>query len=194
MDWCGYLQSSNHLDYSFRDSEASRWKADAAKRARENARNGSDGRHRKARPKSEVAADEGGHVLMQAASGKGCFCETCRIRAKDRKKLAVTRCSKAGTKAWLGDVEGVTAGKATEWQDWGSGRKDEKRHKLVRSGAIVWCTACGCFAETRANGRNGECRPPHQKTYKGQSGKRNQLNRLQANLHPVTLAPPPSSN
>ena len=192
--WIGVAtyEASNHSDFPFRDSEAARWRANAAKRARENAKNGIDGRRRKTGPPVEVAADEGGHMLEQVASGKGWFCTTCRARAKVRNKLATTRCGKAGTKAWLGlGGTGVQVRGDGGWNSWGSGQAGGRQHKRARSGTIVWCTACGCFAETRANGLSGECIPPP--TSQGSSGRRSQLNRLLSNRHPVTLeALPPA--
>lgn len=63
---------------------------------------------------------------------------------------------------------------------------------MARSGTIVWCATCGCFAKTRANGLSGWCNGPPQKS-QGSSGRRSQLNRLNANLHPVTCtAIPPA--
>ena len=164
--WIGVAtyEASNHSDFPFRDSEAARWRANAAKRARENAKNGIDGRRRKTGPPVEVAADEGGHMLEQVASGKGWFCTTCRARAKVRNKLATTKCSKAGSKEWLGlGGTGVQVRGDGGWNSWGSGQAGGRQHKRARSGTIVWCTACGCFAETRANGLSGECIPPRRR-------------------------------
>ena len=193
--WIGIAtyESNNYPDFPYRDSEAARWKANAAKRARENAKAGIDGRKREAKKsKADVAADEGGHDLRQVASGKGWFCMTCRARTKERRILSTTKCDKAGTKIWLGngsrnapvEINGFLPG-------WGSGQTESKGHNVARSGPIVWCTTCGCFAETRANGLNGECGGPPP-TSQGSSGRRSQLHRLHANLHPVTLATLPA--
>jgi hypothetical protein len=184
--WIGVAThaANNHLSFPYRDSEAAQWRANAARRARNNAKAGIDGRRRKRPKQSEVAADEGGHVLAMVASGKGWFCTVCRMRTRTRKRLAITKCSKAGTKTWLkAEPDKVVSG--TGIQEWGSGRGGERQHRLARSGTIVWCSTCGCFAETRANGLIGSCSGPPPRS-QGSSGRRSQLNRLNANLHPVT--------
>ena len=72
--WIGRAthEANSHSEFPFRDSEASRWHADAVKRARENAKKGIDGRKRRTpRTKKTISLEQGGHNLQPVAFGKG---------------------------------------------------------------------------------------------------------------------------
>ena len=81
--WIGIVThaANNMPEYSYRDSEASRWRAMAAQRAKEERRKGVDGRRRR-RPreaKKEILESEGGHAIVPAESGGGWMCSMCRL-------------------------------------------------------------------------------------------------------------------
>ena len=67
-----------------------------------------------------------------------------------------------------------------------------RSHAVMKSGDILWCGKCGCFAETRANGLAGDCPglPPAQL---GSGGRKAQLTRLRNGLRPVTMGRLPTA-
>ena len=97
--WVGIsTHAANNFErFPFKDSEAARWRADAAKRARNNAKIGIDGRRKRSNKlKDEIVVEQGGHHLIPLASGKGWFCSQCKARTKVRKKLATSKCEGGG--------------------------------------------------------------------------------------------------
>ena len=81
--WIGIAShAANELaEYPFKDSEASRWRADAAKRAKANAKCGADGRRKKGKGgRVIIEPGNGGHEVVKAATGRGWLCVTCRRR------------------------------------------------------------------------------------------------------------------
>ena len=198
--WIGRAthEANSHCEFPFRDSEASRWHADAAKRARDNAKAGIDGRKRRTpRMKKTISPEQGEHVLQPVASGKGWFCTVCKARARQKANLSASKCSKVTTKAWAGTSSSKgpmkPTGLTTVSPNWGTGLGGGKKHEIAKSGTITWCTSCGCFAETRANGLGGICKgPPARVSWsKGTGGRQSQLDRLRAGQHPVTRMPLP---
>ena len=180
-------EANNFECYPYKDYEAARWSADAAKRAKQAAKEGTNGRRRRRdKTKVEIPVELGGHNVQQVASGKGWFCTNCKARTRTRIKLATQRCDRTSAKKWgLGEV------KANELKStWGSA--NGKGHSTLKSGSITWCGVCGCFAETRANGLVGKCAggPPKQM---GSGRRRAQRNRLRAGRHPVTGARLPAA-
>ena len=174
--------ANNFESFPFKDSEAARWRADAAKRARSNAKTGTDGRRKRGNKlKDEIAVEQGGHHLIPLASGKGWFCLQCKARTKVREKLATSKCEGVSTKQWAVTETKMMQNEST----WGTA--EGRRHIGLKSGSITWCGSCGCFAETRANGLSGECNGPPPKE-QGSGGRRAQLNKLRSGLHPVTGA------
>ena len=168
--WIGIAThaANNMPNYPFRDSEASRWRAMAAQRARANKKKGIDGRRRRTQiqPRRVIAKGKGGHDVVQAESGGGWLCTVCKDRSTSYLKLATVRCS-------------------------GECRKEVKAsqhgHTVLRSGTVLWCRVCGSFAESRADRLLKQCvgPPPVQL---GSGGLRAQLTKLRAQLHPVTGA------
>ena len=63
-------------------------------------------------------------------------------------------------------------------------------HDIVKSGSIIWCRRCGCYADARVlSGILGACKgPPPRDQYGGRGG---QLKRLRAGIHPRTFQPLP---
>ena len=124
--WIGRAthEANSHSEFPFRDSEASRWQADAAKRARENAKKGIDGRKRRTpKTKKTINFEQGEHDLQPVASGKGWFCTVCKASTKHKGKLATSKCSKVSAKTW----GGATSSKepkgleTTVDKNWGTG-------------------------------------------------------------------------
>ena len=80
--WIGIVtyEANSSKAYPFRDSEAARWKADAAQRRRREAEQGKDGRRRRSARslKKEIGPGNGGHRLVKAATGHGWICEICK--------------------------------------------------------------------------------------------------------------------
>ena len=83
--WVGVAtyEASNHTAFPFRDSEAARWRANAARRAKDNARAGVDGRRRRAKRAVVVAAAAApeASLLPLTPSPGGSFavrCSCCR--------------------------------------------------------------------------------------------------------------------
>ena len=180
--WIGIAthQANNFEDYPSTDSKAARWRAEAAKRAKSDARMGIDGRRRRRKKEEmpELLPHEGGHDLWKVSSGKGWFCMTCKTRTACRKKLAVLRCISSAAERWT-EAQG----------DSSHGR----RHAMRRSGPIDWCGVCGCFAETRASGLKGFCKGlPSQQLGIGHSSL-DRLNNLRAGLHPVIFTQLPEA-
>ena len=143
--WIGIAShAANNVEkYPFSDSEASRWRAEAAQRTRENAKKGVDGRRRR-RVLSErqmVDPSNGGHAVVKATSGYGWVCTVCRMRSVKKWRLTTRKCEGGKKKAWA-------AGDCEEAHGVGG---DGRKHVLRKSGAVFWCSTCGVFAESRAN-------------------------------------------
>ena len=72
--WIGIAtaEANDFARFPFKDSEASRWRADAAQRARSNAKHGKDGRRRRVPlgRKLTIAMSNGGHDVVKASTGK----------------------------------------------------------------------------------------------------------------------------
>ena len=130
--WIGIAthEVNNFEHYPYKDSEAARWRAEAATRAKREPGQGIDGRRSRHKKKEarELQPHEGGHDLRQVASGKGWFCMTCKARIASRKKLAVLRWGRNATKEWMEPTRNTSQG---------------RRHTLQKSGPIIWCGACG---------------------------------------------------
>ena len=143
--WIGTAtaEANDVPSFPFKDSEALRWKADAAQRAKANAENGKDGRRRRVPlgKKLTIAMSNGGHNVVKATTGTGWMCTMCRKRSAVRWKLATKRCEGSSCKGWTsaGNAKGGPEGKAS------------KGHTLFKSGTLLWFGTCGAFAETRAN-------------------------------------------
>ena len=166
--WIGVatFEANNSDTFPFTDSESSRWKADAARRRREEAKKGIDGRksRRKKERRPTLKPEEGGHTVVRATGCKGWICSVCRVTSSVKAKLETQSCNKAG-KTW--------------------GAADGRQHSVRKSGLITWCGTCGAWAETRARRLTAACLGPPSLSTGG--GRRAQLNKLRAGLHPVSL-------
>ena len=176
--WIGVAthEANNRPDFPFSDSEAARWRAEAAQRAKANAKSGTDGRKKRAVQGKRLVVDpsNGGHTVSRAATGQGWICTVCRIRSVKKWRLTSTKCSGSTKKTWTRGPCGLH-----EVKDGG------KEHVLLKSGTVLWCCTCGAFAESRADRLRSSCRGPPPQSL-GTGGVRSQLNRLRASLHPVT--------
>ena len=155
-----------------------RWRADAAKRKKREAKQGLDGRRRRAGGPilKVIAAEDGGHQIVRSSTGQGWMCLVCKKRTMVKKRLEVTKCGAAKKKAW------AAKGPFLETEP----SIPVLGHMLRQSGQVTWCGVCGAFAETRANHFLGQCPGPPPAQY-GSGGRRAQLLRLRASLHPVSM-------
>ena len=172
--WIGIVtyEANSSKTYPFRDSEAARWKADAAQRRRREAEQGKDGRRRRSARslKKEISPGDGGHRLVKAATGHGWICEICKKRSLVKKRLATKKCC---------GVKGCESVQKVEE------RSPERRMHVIRlSGTVSWCGICGAFAESRSQRLQGSCKGPPPVHVGG--GLRAQLLCLRASVHPVT--------
>ena len=173
--WIGIAtQAANETAaFPFSDSESSKWKAEAAQRAKANAKEGKDGRRRKApaEQRLSIKPSNGGHQVVKTATGCGWMCVICRKRTVKKWRLTTNKCKGKEEKKWS--------------KDEGEKEDGKKKHLLFKSGTVVWCGACGAFSETRADRLRVACRgsPPQQF---GTGGVKSQLVRLRAGIHPVT--------
>ena len=105
--WVGVAtyEANSSKTFPFTDSESARWKADAARRRRDEAKKGVDGRRsrRKKTRKTTIPPEEGGHTVVRAAGCRGWICSVCRVTSAVKAKLEACHCSKS-KKAW-GDAE-----------------------------------------------------------------------------------------
>ena len=173
--WIGQATyaANNSDSFPFRDNEASRWKAAAAQRRRQNKKAGIDGRRRKRGPlaKQTIPVSKGGHRIVAALSGGGWLCTHCKCRSAVRRKLSTTRCG--GQRATVLPRTSQLPG-------------PDRQHRLIDSGTVQWCGTCGCFAESRRTKRmQAKCPGPPPKDG-NQGGVRQQLMELRSGKHPVT--------
>ena len=133
-------ETNSSKTFPFTDSESARWKADAARRRREDAKKGIDGRRSKEKKKkvkkATIPPGEGGHTVVRAAGCRGWICTVCRVTSAVKAKLKTRYCSRT-KKAWE-TIEG-------------------RQHSLRKSGLITWCGTCGAWAETRAQRLTCSC-------------------------------------
>ena len=173
--WIGIVtyEANSSKTYPFRDSEAARWKADAAQRRRRDAQLGKDGRRRRAakRMKREIDPSNGGHKVVKAAAGQGWICEVCKKRSLVKQRLSTKKCggSKGGVNVQVGrEANGERS----------------RGHAIRVSGTIKRCGVCRAFAESRSQRLQGSCKGPPPVSAGG--GLRAQLRCLRASIHPVT--------
>ena len=158
----------------------------------------------------------GGHRLAHVMVGKTLRwkCSECLCWSASWAKLAPLKCSGKAVAKWTNKRQAVamTGGANNQMQaaamtDWcgnqmqavamtGAGGGGECRHKLVKSGEVVWCKVCASYADTKAHirGIGGSCRgPPVRKGPHDYGGMWGQLQKLRAGKHPKTgeVLPPP---
>jgi hypothetical protein len=166
------------------DSEAARWRSDAAAAERRKAKKLSGSVVQKpilkvfARP---VAC--GGHVLVQETKGerKGWKCATCKRGSATWRAIAGERCGGSAAVRWAEKAQlladrGISVGGG---------------HARMLSGEVIWCSICGCYADGKAIGLAAPCTgPPAKNGYGGMWG---QLRKLRNGKHPrsgLALQPP----
>ena len=74
-----------------------------------------------------------------------------------------------------------------------NGTTDGGGHTRMLSGDLIWCSACGAYADTGVNGLKHPCTGKHSGTWHGcqRRGRRAQLKQLFNNVHPVSGKPLP---
>ena len=122
--WIGIAtaEANDFVSFPFKDSEASRWKADAAQRAKKNAKDGVDGRRRKVPlgKKLAISMCNGGHDVVKTTTGKGWLCTLCSRRSTEKWRLTTRRCEGGSKRSW------ISKSKVTN----GPGGKTEYGHTL----------------------------------------------------------------
>ena len=178
--WVGIVthEANSSKVFPYTDSESARWRADAARRRREEAKKGIDGRRaRKLKNKKPaISAEDGGHKVVRATGSCGWICSVCRTTSAVKAKLEAGRCTRA-KKAWE-DEDQACRGRT------GRNSNDDRQHSLRKSGLVTWCGTCGAFAETRVRRLVSSCMGPPSLAEGG--GRRAQLMKLRAGLHPVS--------
>ena len=172
-------------EFPFKDSEAARWRADAAKRAQETKKLGKIAKRRRAR---NLRAPLDGLGFRHSPVEQGSQdrqlwrCSACKQWSASLGRLTRSRCP--------GDV-------GAKWMSCGTSpgsqpvtSEAKRMHCVLKSGSITWCSTCGAFAEAKAVGLLGQCSGPPPPEL-GSGGRKAQLNRMRANRHPVTGQPMP---
>ena len=174
--WIGVATqaANNHDDFPYRDSEASRWRADAKERAKLAKGNAIKQKRRRARNAAADAGADGGHSLVKSVVGNRNLwrCQICKAWSRNKLKLTRVRCE--GSKHVRWEVNGRPAGETSV-----------RQHLLLKTGSVVWCTVCGSFAENKAVRLLSACGGPPIRAL-GSGGRVAQLARLKSGLHPVT--------
>jgi hypothetical protein len=94
--------------------------------------------------------DQGGHLIRRR--WPGWWCLTCRMRSLSWAKLAPQSCKGNAVNKWAARAAKVARCKGN------SGRK----HNIVVSEPLFWCTTCGSYAETAPKLLFQDCRGKHQ--------------------------------
>ena len=173
--WIGIAthQANNSPTFPYRDSEAARWKAEAAQRRKLEAREGLDGRRSRRGQTTDLAPEQGGHSIVRAAVGTSWLCTVCNVRSTKRQRLSTRKCPGSSMKT---AIHSASSGLGV--------------HSLLKSGTITWCGICGAFSESRVGRLKRTCMGPPPRQL-GSGGVRSQLERLRAGKHPVTMRPLP---
>ena len=132
-------------NYPFSDSEATIWRSDEAKRQKL----GQPSLLKRGRPVVLAQSDMGYKPVKTPQIGgarSGCRCTTCRDLASTKEKLTRRRCR--GRARW----ETQPAAARLDTPEQGDG------HTRVYSGDVVWCSTCGAYAGSKANGMGAQRR------------------------------------
>ena len=195
--WVGTAtQEANGVaEFPFKDSEAARWRADASKRAKAAKKSGMRQVRRRAKNPRRNVSDRNGHEPTEQRIGTKCIwrCKTCKLWACSIPRLAKHRCLGEPGQKWLARSGCSVATRRTEGDDQGAAADEgERRHDALRSGEVLWCQVCGCFAHAKAVGLLNSCKGPPPPEM-GSGGRRAQLTRLRAGRHLVTCEPLPNA-
>ena len=187
--WIGVAtQAANeHEEFPFKDSEASRWQADSKARARLAKKTGRSGRGRRARKEQQRNMGDNGHNPQVTTFGtkKLWKCGDCKRWARSRMQLCSGICDSSKERAW---ISGINPNLPTT-----APVQELGKHKLCKSGPVLWCRRCGSFAENKAIGLYKDCQPPARSINTG--GRWAQLQRLRAGRHPVNgMCLPPATD
>jgi hypothetical protein len=163
------------------DSEAARWRSDAAATERRKAKKLRQGGSSSApiKPKLKVFARPvacGGHVLCRDSysTRRNWRCNICKRSAESWRTIAGERCSGSAAVRWATKAQQL----AEQGISLGGG------HSRMLSGDVLWCGTCGCYADGKAVGLAAPCAgPPAKNGYGGMWG---QLRKLRSCRHPRT--------
>ena len=165
--WLGRVtyEANHRTEEPHRDSQASRLKRV------------SNARSCKRRVKLEAieARPEalGGHSLECVAGVWAC--KMCRYRSKGWENIAPSCCSGSAASRW--------AAKARMLAE--HDHVDGGGHRRMLSGDLIWCVACGSYANDVAKGLSQPCPSKQHGVWTG-GGRLGQLHKLRKNVHPPT--------
>ena len=120
----------------------------------------------------------GGHVLTR--SGGRWSCTVCRCWSKAWSRIAHGTCAGPAAARWV--KKSMLLPRAGQAQGLG--------HVRVLSGSVVWCCACGAYAEASAKQLLKPC-PGKNQGRRSEGGLQGQLRALRSGRHPRTLKPLP---
>ena len=128
--------ANNRPSFPQRDSEASRWKADAAARRRREKKQGTDGRRRRRQsgPKPIITVEQGGHTATPSGTGRSWMCSVCRIRTGTKRRLRIQKCGGAGSK-WSDGAGQAVAGRRSAQVF--KADEQSRKHAPRRSGNLI---------------------------------------------------------
>ena len=127
----------------------------------------------------------GGHDLLPLANRNGAEqsgmmrCSICR-QSSAKPRFCMARCKGSAASKW--------AEAAKRMAD--NGVVDGGGHTRMISGDVIWCSACGAYADLSVSGLRHACTGRHTGPWEG-GGKRQQLSNLRKNRHPKTGNPLP---
>lgn len=152
--------------FPFKDNEASRMRANAAKTNRDKQRQ--QKKDRKTQESEAVEHLSGRHgpqkVMHVSGIRSGWRCMVCRRMSSTKAKLELQHCRGPVARKW----EALAANVAVVAKKQGDG------HTRVHSGEVIWCSTCGAYADKKAH------KGVH---YGGMCG---QLRKLMRKIHPET--------
>ncbi len=112
----------------------------------------------------------GGHDLCRSSAGRW-YCRVCRTSAASWGRIATARCPGSAAAKWAERAAALGAANSA----------DAPSHRRFMTGGIIWCDACGSYAESFAVGLARPC-PQGPRN----DGKAQHLRRLRQGLHPAT--------
>ena len=181
--------ANNCEEASYRDSEASQWRAAAfkkeakAKRAAAKAGKADGHEHQVDDGRLDLKGHNPVKVLQLSGIRSGWRCTTCK-KISSKKRLLVSRpCSGCPLEKWK-SIEKDSDDEAPVLQT--------HQHTKMLSGTVLWCSRCEVFADQKSKGLKNECKgkPPRHKHRGGMEG---QLRKLRMGIHPKTRAALPTA-
>ena len=208
-------EANNQAEYPFQDSEAARWRSEAATAERRKAKYLRSKRiiiiDKLKVMKRRRSPEHGGHTVERVLEGglrSKWRCKTCKVKSGTKAELESQNCKGDPKLKWaidavdpeklkenakrsrLNELDAIdyVCDMAEEVED----VSEQRPHEPVLRGSIIVCTVCGAYAENKAVKLKGECRgrPKFSGSYGGAWGQHKKVTR---GIHPRTneVLPPP---